>query len=154
MQYLSHAGFLLPPSGNSAASSEHLPQNRTGLPYLLTRSEAGTRALTQAVTPQFPYMVSEQDVELGVVIKCYFVWFFVDQLRRKVVAKEETTAWRNCSGLLSADSRSEWPACCTSQTPRQRWNRLQDLQSRGHRENWPQERVEQRGWHMCGGASG
>lgn len=71
-RYLSHAVFLLAQSGKSGASSHSLSQSRPGLPYLFTSSEAGTRA-HQVVTPQFPYMVSEQDVELGVVIKCDFV---------------------------------------------------------------------------------
>lgn len=71
-RYLSHAAFLLAQSGKSGDSSHSLSQSRPGLPYLFASSEAGTRAY-QAVTPQFPYMVSEQDVELGVVIKCDFV---------------------------------------------------------------------------------
>lgn len=71
-RYLSHTGFLLAQSGMSGASSHSLSQSRPGLPYLFASSEAGTRA-HQAVTPQFPYMVSEQAVELGVVIKCDFV---------------------------------------------------------------------------------
>lgn len=40
-----------------------LPRSRPGLPCMCTSSEAGT-LVHQARTLQFPYMVSEQDVEL------------------------------------------------------------------------------------------
>lgn len=86
VQHASHVVFPLAQSGKGDAFSLWLSPRGPGLPYLCTSSEGGTLP-HQSLTLQFPYMVSEQDAELGIVIKCYFVWFLVDQLRRKVARR-------------------------------------------------------------------